>query len=221
MGGGKMSSDVDNSKNVKWVMKGRWMKNCSCDYGCPCDFWAKPTHTKCEGMLGMIVDDGHFGDISMKGVKFVVTYKWPGPLHEGNGTVQPFFDEKTNQAQRDALGQILMGKAGNMWFEVVSSLVTTVLEPKVVPIHFDIDVKNVKAKVVIPGVLETITEPIKNIATGDYHKISVQLPKGMEYKTAETGSAVINKSNGEIKYSWPNSHSSLAFVEQTESGLKD
>lgn len=210
----------ESSSKVKWLMKGKWIKNCSCDPGCPCDFWSKPTHTKCEGMLGMVVDDGYFGDESMKGAKFVVTYKWPGPLHEGNGTVQPFFDEKTTQAQRDALGQILMGKAGNPWFEVVASLVTTVLEPKIAPIKLDIDVKNVKAMVVIPGILETTTEPIKNIATGQSHRILVQLPAGMEYKTAETGTAVFNKSVGDIKYNWPNGHSSLAYVEQTQDGLK-
>ncbi len=195
------------------------MKNCNCDTGCPCDFWAKPTHTTCEGMLGMSVDEGNFGDVSLKGVKFAVTYAWPGPLHEGNGTVQPFLDDKTSKAQQDAVLQILSGKAGNAWFEVVMSLVKTVLEPKVVPIQLDIDVKNVKAKVSIANVLETVTEPIKNIATGDAHRIQVRIPNGMEYKSAETGTAVVNKGTGQIKYNWPNGHSSLAFVEHTQDGL--
>lgn len=216
----KSTENISGSKTVNWRMKGKWIKNCSCNPGCPCDFWAEPTHHVCEGMLGMIVEDGHFGDTSLNGVKFVVTYKWPGPLHEGNGTVQPFFDEKMTSAQRDAVAQILLGKAGNMWFEVVASLVTAVLEPKIVPIHFEHDMKNVKAKIVIPGILETFTEPIKNIKTGDFHRISVQLPNGMEYKTAETGTAVVNKAVGNIKYNWPNSHSSLAHVEQTQDGLK-
>ena len=205
---------------VKWRLRGKWIKNCSCNHGCPCDFWSEPTRHICEGMLGMDVDDGHFGHVPMKGVKFVVTYKWPGPLHEGNGTVQPFFDAKTTPAQRDAIGQNLLGKAGNVWFEVIFSLVTTVLEPKVVSIHFEHDMKNVRAKIVIPGVIETITEPIKNIKTNESHRILVQLPDGMEYKLAETGLAVVNKGTGDIKYNWPNSHSSLAYVEQTESGLK-
>lgn len=205
---------------IKWTLKGKWIKNCNCDPGCPCDFWSKPTHTKCEGMLGMVIDEGYFGDMTMNGVKFVVLYQWPGPLHEGNGTVQPFFDEKTTQAQRDALVQILMGKVGNPWFEVVSSLISKVLEPKVVDIEFTIDVENVKSKIVIPGIMETQTEPIKNIATNENHRILVNLPNGMEYKTAETGTAVINKATGQISYNWPKSHSSLAYVEQTESGLK-
>ena len=44
------------------------------------------------------------------------------------------FDIKTTSEQRDALGQILMGKEGNSWFEVIASLVTNLLEPKVAPL---------------------------------------------------------------------------------------
>src|SRR5437667_12096496 len=53
---------------IKWRLKGKWLKNCNCNPGCPCDFWAPPTHHKCEGMLGMHVDEGFYGKTSMKGV---------------------------------------------------------------------------------------------------------------------------------------------------------
>jgi len=67
--------------------------------------------------------------------------------------------------------------------------------------------------VVIPGILETVTEPIRNIATGEAHQIRVELPGGMEYKAAEIATAVVNKATGQIKYDCPNGHSSLAHVE--------
>lgn len=204
---------------IKWRLKGKWIKNCNCDPGCPCDFWARPTHTKCEGMLAMWVEEGNFGKTKMNGVKFAAQYHWPGPLHEGNGTVLPLLDEKTTPAQREAVLQILSGKAGNPWFEVVASLVTTVLEPKVVPIHFEHDLKRRKARVMIPGVLETVTEPIRNLATGGEHRIRVNLPAGMEYKSAEISQATVNKGTGPIAYNWPGSHSSLAHVEHTQAGL--
>lgn len=206
--------------SIKWRMKGKWLKNCNCDPGCPCDFWAKPTHTKCEGMLAMEVEEGQFGKTSLKGAKFAATYHWPGPLHEGRGTIQPFLDHKTTPAQREAILTILSGKAGNPWFEVVASLVTTVLEPQIVPIQIEHNLKRRRARVVIPGILETVTEPIRNIATGEAHQIRVELPGGMEYKTAEIATAVVNKATGQIKYDCPNGHSSLAHVEQTQAGLK-
>ena len=203
---------------IAWRLKGKWIKNCNCDPGCPCDFWANPTHHFCEGMIAMEIDEGHFGDIKMDGVKFVVTYHWPGPLHQGNGTVQPIIDEKTSPEQRNAILQILSAQAGNVWFEVLASTISTILEPKFVPIEFEFDLK--QARVMVPGILETISEPIKNLATGEEHRILVQLPDGMEYKIAETATAVVNKAIGEINYNWPNSHSSLAYVEQTQEGLK-
>lgn len=203
----------------RWRMKGKYIKNCNCDPGCPCDYWAEPTHHKCEGMMGMEIAEGHFEDISLDGVKFAATYHWPGPLHEGNGTMQPFIDENTSQEQRDALLRILIGQEGNAWFEVLASVVSTVLEPKFVPIEFEHDLEGRRARVVIPGVLETVTEPILNEATGDNLHILVQMPEGMEYKLAETASAAVNKGTGEIKYDCPKSHSSLAHVEHTDQGL--
>lgn len=77
------------AERVKWRLKGRWVKNCSCDPGCPCDFWAKPTRTFCEGMLGMRIDEGAYGTLDLSGLHFVVTYHWPGPLHEGHGRCSP------------------------------------------------------------------------------------------------------------------------------------
>ena len=208
------------AEKISWRMKGPWVKNCSCDPGCPCDFWAKPTHTFCEGMLGMRIDDGVFGKTPLSGLRFAATYHWPGPLHLGNGTIQPFIDQRATPDQRTALLTILSGKAGNPWFEVVASLVKTFLEPQFVPIDFEIDVDKRTGRVKIPGVLETVSEPIKNIATGGTHRIQVVLPEGMEYKKAEVGLATVNRSTGKIRFDRPNGHSSLAMVEQTESGLK-
>src|SRR5205823_10294606 len=86
---------------------------------------------------------------------FLAQYHWPGPLHEGNGTVLPILDERSSPPQREAVLQILSGKAGNAWFEVVASLVSRVLEPKVAKIEFKVDVKKRRAQVVVPGLLET------------------------------------------------------------------
>lgn len=205
---------------VTWRLKGKWIKNCNCDPGCPCDFWARPTHGGCEGLFAMQVDEGNFGKTSMKGVKFCVQLRFPGPLHEGNGTVLPIVDERASAAQRDAVLQILSGKAGNPWFEVVASLVGTMLEPRFAPIEFRHDLRRRRARIVIPGILETTTEPIKNLATGGAHVADVALPHGMEYKTAAVCQATVNRGRGAISYDWPGSHSSLAHVEQTHAGLK-
>lgn len=203
---------------VKWRLEGKWIKSCNCAPGCPCDFWAPPTQGGCEGMFAMKVDKGHYDKIRMDGVKFGVVLRFPGPLHEGNGTVQPFVDAR-NPAQREAVLNIMSGKAGNPWFEVVSSLVKTLLPPHFAPVRFEHDMKKRRARVTVEGLLETVTEPIKNLATGGSHAISVQLPNGLEYRRAETATATVLRSQGPLAYNWPGGHSSLAHVVQTDRGL--
>ncbi len=75
-----------------WRMKGTYFKSCNCAPGCPCDFMSPPTHGECEGFIGMRVDEGNFEGVSLAGAKWCVAFHWPGPLHEGNGTLKPYFD---------------------------------------------------------------------------------------------------------------------------------
>jgi len=46
----------------------------------------------------------------LDGLCFGVAARWPEALHLGNGAAVPYFDERANQAQRDALMQILTGR---------------------------------------------------------------------------------------------------------------
>ena len=65
------------------------MKSCNCDFGCPCDFNARPTHGSCEGMVAMLIERGHFGQVDLSGIKWGAIVRWPGALHEGNGEIVP------------------------------------------------------------------------------------------------------------------------------------
>ena len=53
------------------------------------------------------VDSGESDGVSLDGVKWAIAYRWPGPLHEGNGSVMPYFDSATTPEQVQALGKIL------------------------------------------------------------------------------------------------------------------
>jgi hypothetical protein len=204
---------------TQWRMKGQYLKNCNCAPGCPCDFWARPTHGLCQGMCAMRVQSGHFGATKLDGLIWAATYHWPGALHEGSGTLQPFVSVGATPEQRTALLTIMSGQAGNAWFEVLASVISTVLEPKFVPIEFEFDLEGRNARVVIPGELETVTQPLRNEATGDEFRARVELPKGMEYFKPEIASAHVLRGTGKIRFDCPSSHSSLADVEHTNKGL--
>ena len=203
-----------------WRMKGEWIKNCNCAYGCPCDFNAPPTHGACTGMAGMRITEGYFGEVRLDGLCFIATVYFPGPLHEGNGTMQAIIDERASPEQRDALFGILSGDnsdEGTM-FHIYSLIVAKNLTPIFAPIEFEFDREARTARVSIPGVLETTSEPIKNPVTGEPHRIQVVMPEGFEHRGAEVAHATISGKAG-IKFEIEGGHSSLALVEYAPFGI--
>ena len=205
---------------TEWRLKGDWIKNCNCAFGCPCDFNAPPTHGDCKGLVGMRIAQGHFGDVRLDGLSFVVVLDFPGALHEGNGTIQPIVDERADPQQREALFAILSGQHSDegTLFHIFSLIVARVLDPIFAPIAFDFDLDGRTARVSIPGILETETQPIRNPISGAPHRIQVVMPEGFEHHTAEIASARI-ESTGGLRFTVPQGHSSLARVEQTPAGV--
>lgn len=204
----------------RWRLEGEWLKNCSCAYGCPCDFNARPTQGWCQGLLAMHVEKGHFDGVKLDGVNFALTVHFPGALHEGNGTIQPIIDERASREQRNALLEIMSGQhsAEGTLFNIVSLITTKVHEPAFGAFDWRFDRQTRRARMRIPGVLETEVEPIKNPVTGAEHRIEVNMPEGFEHRSAEVASARI-KSSGALKFECEASHSSLAHVVQTPEGV--
>ncbi|MCA1363222.1 DUF1326 domain-containing protein [Bradyrhizobium sp. IC3069] len=203
-----------------WRLEGEWMKNCTCSFGCPCDFNARPTQGYCKGLVAMRIAKGHFEGTRLDGLCFAITVDFPGPLHEGNGTIQPIIDERATAEQRQALFDIFSGKhsAEGTLFQIVSMIVTKIHDPVFVPFEFSFDKDGRVARLVAKGVLETDVEPIKNPVTGDPHRIQVVMPEGFEHRAAEVASADI-RSTGAIRFETRATHSSLANVVQTPKGV--
>jgi hypothetical protein len=68
-------------------------------------------------------------------------------------------------------------------------MLSTVHEPIFAPIEFEIDIEKRRAKVTIPGVLESTGRPIVSPATGEYHRARIDIPNGSEFELAEIASA--------------------------------
>ncbi|WP_211453214.1 DUF1326 domain-containing protein [Collimonas antrihumi] len=203
-----------------WRLEGEWIKNCTCAFGCPCDFNANPTQGSCKGLAGMRITKGHFGTTNLDGLSFFVVVSFPGALHLGNGQLQPIIEERATPAQREALFNIMSGQnsAEGTLFHIFSLIVTTMHDPIFAPVTFEFDKAARVARLVIPGVLETEVEPIKNPVTGAPHHIQVVMPEGFEHHGAEVASSNI-RSNGAIKFETKGGHSTLANVVQTPQGV--
>jgi len=199
-----------------WYMEGPYVKNCNCDPGCPCDFNQHPTHGQCEGMAGMRIDKGNFGDVDLTGLAWGAAYHWPGALHEGNGDIQPLIDEQASEEQRNALLQILGGQNGGTFFEVLAFVAPNVKEPLFLPIEFEVDLDERSANIRYGDIVETETETLRGIDPPDPYRILIKIPGGMEYTNepgeADVASAKRIKSSGAIPFDIENGHSSLAYV---------
>ena len=85
-----------------WRLSGKVLVTCNCDWGCPCNFNARPTTGKCEGGWTWHIDSGSYGDVTLNGLSFSVYANWPGAIHEGNGEAVTLIDERADEAQRTA-----------------------------------------------------------------------------------------------------------------------
>ena len=201
---------------TEWYMEGPWLKNCNCDYGCPCDFNSIPTHGHCAGIVAMRIDKGHFGDVDLGGVKWGGIASWPGALHEGNGEIVPLLDTATSEAQRGALFQILSGEHGDTLFGIFAAICPTVHEQVVADFEFDFDLDARSARVKVGDTLETESETLRAIGSDDPYRVLVTIPNGFEYtgpdESAETAKATRLVARGAIEFDYSDTHSSLAWV---------
>jgi len=185
--------------NIDWYVEGVEFGSCNCVYSCPCQFEALPTDGHCRSFEVLRIDKGHFGDVTLDGVCAAMLYAWPGPIFEGKGELQVIVDERANAQQRDAITRIVYGEetdegATHWW--VYRAMSDTVYPPLFKPIEYEVDIAARRARVVIPGVLESVGEPIRSPATGAAHRVRIDIPNGIEFELAEIGSATTTGTAG-------------------------
>jgi hypothetical protein len=175
-----------------WEFKGRELVNCSCDYGCNCQFNGLPDKGHCHAVAGIQIDEGHHGETPLDGLRVAAIFKWPGAIHEGNGEVVAFVDRRADEAQRDALLRIMTGQDTDPFatmFAVYASTVTKMHDPVFCDIELELDIDARMGRIFVDGYIETVGEPLRNKVTGETSRAQIVLPEGFEYTVADIGSA--------------------------------
>jgi len=144
----------------KWSIKGELILNCSCDVFCPCVIslsFHPPTEGKCQGWLGINIEQGHYGDTSLSGLNVGMFLEIPGNMSRGDWKVGLYLDERADEAASAALTLIMSGQAKGTTglFKV---LVSEMLAIKKVPIEFRREGK--KRFFSIPKLIEGAIEPV-------------------------------------------------------------
>jgi len=118
-----------------WEFKGRELVNCTCEYGCNCQFNALPDKGHCYAVAGIQIDQGYHGETPLGGLKIAAMFKWPGPIHEGHGEAIAFVDESADPAQREALLKIMTGQDTDPFATVFAVFATTIPRTNPAPIN--------------------------------------------------------------------------------------
>jgi hypothetical protein len=208
---------------IDWNIRGPAVVTCNCDWGCPCQFNGRPSHGDCTAALGMQIEQGHFGDVKLDGLRWVALVSWPGAIHEGHGQCLPVVDERADEAQRNAILTILSGQEtepGATVFNVFASTYETVHEPRFAPIEFSANVKERTAHFEVPNLVEASGEPIHNPVSGEPHRVRVSIPEGFEYHQAEYGNSSA-RATDPMPMAWAQGHGHFFEMQMTPHGPVD
>ncbi|MEZ1955441.1 DUF1326 domain-containing protein [Pseudomonas asiatica] len=205
---------------VDWRLRGAGVDLCNCDYGCPCQFNALPTHGTCEAAVGYHIEEGYFDEVSLAGLNVACTFAWPGPIHEGGGQCQAFIDERASDAQRQALLTILSGQEQEptAFFAIFASTVQTMHAPQFVPVEVHTDRAALTTSIHVPGVLDGRAEPIRNPVDGSVHRARLVLPEGFEFGETDCASATFNCS-GAVKLDYAGRNAMLYDLDMGPNGI--
>ena len=124
-----------------WQVEGKYCENCSCDFVCPCvpaQMTAKPTKGSCTFAMAFQIERGHFGEVPLDGLGFVVVGVTPEEMAKGNWSVGVIVDERASAEQRDAIAGIASGSAGGP-MAALGGLVGKFLGVESAPIRFQRD----------------------------------------------------------------------------------
>jgi len=205
---------------MDWMIRTKTIGTCSCDYGCPCEFNAPPTRLPCEGVMAMEITEGYFGDVRLDGLRVAGAYRWPGAVHEGNGTWWSVVDKRATKDQVDALFTILSGKEQEptTGFAIYASTIANEPDPVFADIDFEFDITGRKGRFIVSNVLEADIEPIKNPVTGEDHYISIRPHRGFEFREAEIASATF-WSKGRLDQNHKDRFAAISFSSYGPSGI--
>jgi hypothetical protein len=195
-----------------WKLTGKVLVACNCDWGCPCNFNARPTTGKCEGGWTWHVEHGVYGGVTLDGLNFSVYANWPGAIHEGNGEALTLIDERANAAQRVAIETLMGGKVGGPW-GVLGWTWPTVHGPY--SVAYEIAFDGINTRIKCGDYVEVECGPIRNPVTGAESHPGVLLPEGIILKQGELGATTNFRVTKKVPYDHSGKYMAVGPFEYT------
>jgi hypothetical protein len=145
-----------------WAFQGSLSDACQCDVFCPCEFAQKPSYGHCDDTAIIHVDRGHYGDVTLDGMRVVVVSQSP----EGERLVDTvgrlnfahlYVPEQATDAQTHALAML----ARQVFGQWVNGKVARISpEESVRKVAMEVDIQPTRHRVRIPNVLDLDIEAL-------------------------------------------------------------
>ncbi len=202
-----------------WKLKGYLLGACSCDWGCPCSFDARPTRGFCEGGYTWHVTEGSFDRVKLDGFSFSWLGHSPGPLHEGNVNTVAVVDDRADREQRKVLLDLLMGRSGGGPWAVFASLVSKWFDP--VFARYDVRIDGLNSKLKAGNILELQLSKIFNPVTGNPEELKLLKPTGLTSLWIDLGKSTTFKlSTPGLAFDHSGQYGEFSEFHYTPAGLK-
>src|SRR4051812_35574868 len=124
-----------------WTVAGSYYEVCNCEAICPCRRsggarGGRPSYENCDFALSWWIKQGRAGAVDLGDLKVVMAGRWEA-TPEDPWHVILYIDERATAAQKDALTEIFLGRAGG---HVAKSSGTNIVEvPAVKSAHIEPD----------------------------------------------------------------------------------
>ena len=177
-------------------LNGNVLVACNCDWGCPCNFNARPSRGKCEGGWIWVIGQGHVENTPVDGLGVALFADWPGAIHEGGGRAACYIDERADDAQRAALTRVLRGELGGPWglFTKTYALAGPELA------RFDVTMAEHGSRAAIGDFVELELQAIRNPVTHVEVHPEVVLPEGLVVKRGSMAASKVFRVRGGVQY---------------------
>ena len=179
-----------------WQVSGNVLVACNCDFGCPCNFNARPSRGFCEGGWIWQIEKGRVDDVVLDGLCVALFAKWPGAIHEGRGQAVCYVDDRANPAQQSALTRVLRGELGGPWGLFIKTY--GLADPVVAP--FDVELTEHTTRARIGSAVELAMQTIRNPVTQAEVHPEVVLPEGLVVKRASLAASKVFRVGGAVQY---------------------
>jgi hypothetical protein len=174
-----------------WHIEGQYMETCNCTFICPCigtNLAGRPTEGDCKVAITLKIDKGEKDGVRLDGLAFIVMMLSPGVMGEGNITVGLIVDEKADDAQVKAIGEIATGAAGGP-MAALAPLVGSIAGVEKRPITFEADGLNysVTAGDMVDQSLKGVPSPTREgepiVLDNTLHPVSARLALAQATRT--------------------------------------